>query len=172
MKISLNYNLLNSWKVIVLTTLSVILVYQAAVYLHPENSEWIGSDSFSFVNLFKFLFIDQFLIESITVTILFMLIRFYAHRLKLREVQLHTTNLVLYELKFLPLFLISFFLFAPFTLTARYLLHTLPELDTTIYFDQYFYSAKLYFTYLPFVLLIGYLIININLIKNYNEQLG
>ncbi len=172
MQLSLNYNLLKSWKAIALTTFSLILVYQAAVYLHPANAEWIGSDSFSFVNLLRFLFIDQFLIECITVTILFASIRFYVHNLKLTEVQLRTSNLALYELKFLPLFLFAFFLFAPFTLTTRYLLHTLPDLDSAIYFGQYFYSAKLYFTYLPFVLLIGYLIINVNLIKNYNEQLG
>ena len=155
-----------------LTTLIVIVAYLAIIYLHPENLDWVGSDEFSMANLIRFVLIDQFLIECITVAMVFQLIRIYANKAGLTEVRLQPKELLLYELKFLPLLLITFFFFAPFSLTARFLLHYLPDLVGAVYFDEYFYSLKLYINYLPPVLLIGYFIINVNLLRIYNEQLG
>lgn len=172
MRLSLDYDLLRDWRAILIATFFMVIAYQSIIYLHPENIDWIGSDDFSVSNLFWFLLVDQFLIECITVTLVFVLIRFYARKLDLSDVRLEPKQLFYYQLKFLPILLTAFFVFAPFSLSARYLLHYAPNLDKTAYFEEYFYSLKLYINYLTPILLVGYSIININLIKIYNEQLG
>jgi len=172
MWLDINYDLLKSWKMILLTTLLVVLAYQAIIYLHPENLDWMGSDYFSIPNLLWFVWVDQYLIECCTVAITFFLIRYYARKVGLLEVRLMPRDLLYYELKFLPILAIAFLFFAPFSLSARFLLHYFPNLDHTIYFQEYFYSLKLYLNYLPSVLLTGYIIINVNLLRNYNDQLG
>ena len=172
MQLVLDYDLLKGWKPIVITTFLFELIFLSIVYLHPENMDWIRSEDFSMLNLIRFVFLDQILIECISVAIIFTLIRQYANRLKLFQVQLTIRDLIWYEIKFLPLLLISFFIFAPFTLTVRYLFHYLPNLSTQIYFEEYFYSPSLYMNYLFPVLIIGYSIINVNLIRLYNKQLS
>ena len=142
------------------------------VYLHPENLDWVQSDYFSIANTLQFILLDQFLIECISVAIIFQLIRIYAGIIRLDELRLGVKEIILYELKFLPILLVSFFFFAPFTLTVRFLYHMLPDPNWDIYFSDYFYSFKLYFNYLTPVLLVGYTIINVNLIYQYNLQLG
>ncbi|MCG8328763.1 MAG: LytTR family transcriptional regulator [Chitinophagales bacterium] len=172
MQLVIDYDLLKGWKPIVVTTFLFELIFLSIVYLHPENMDWIRSKDFSMLNLIRFVFLDQILIECISVAIIFTLIRQYANRLKLFQVQLTIRDLIWYEIKFLPLLLISFFIFAPFTLTVRYLFHYWPNLSTQIYFEEYFYSPSLYMNYLFPVLIIGYSIINVNLIRLYNKQLS
>lgn len=172
MWLTLNYDLLKKWKAIVLTTLVLIMLYQAVVYLHPENLDWLRSEYFSWSNTLWFVFVDQFLIECVTVAILFQMIRMYARLLRLTELKLTINELVKYELKFLPLFLLAYFVFAPFPLTLRFLLHYLPDPDWSIYFEEYFYGTDTYANYLTPVLLVGYTIINVNLLQQYNQQLG
>ncbi|MEM7296659.1 MAG: LytTR family DNA-binding domain-containing protein [Bacteroidota bacterium] len=172
MWLTLNYDFLKNWKAIVLTTFVMILLYEAVVYFHPENLDWLGSDYFSWSNLIWFVFVDQFLIECVTVAILFWLIRIYARVVKLTALQLTINELVKYELKFLPLFLLAYFVFAPFPLTLRYLLHHFPTLDWAIYLEEYSYSIKTYVNYLTPVILVGYTILNVNLLRQYNQQLG
>ena len=167
----LTYDFLQNWRVILITTFLVSLFYQAIIYLHPENLDWVGSEAFSYANLFHFLFIDQFLIEICTISILFFLIRMYAQLLKLEHLELQLKELVLYELKFLPLFLLAFLFFAPFSLSLRYLLHHSAEWKPEVYFNQYFYSWKIYINYLPVIFMAGYAILNVNLIRLYQQQL-
>ncbi len=172
MWLTLSYDLLKNWKVILITTFCMTLAYLAIIYLHPANLEWINNGTFTWSNLLWYVFIDQFVIECISVTIIATLIRFYAIRLKLTSIRLSIKEIFIYELKFLPLLAVAFFFFAPFTLTGRFLLHYLPDLDAAIYFDEYFYSFEIYLNYLPPVLLIGYTLINVNLIGQYNLQLN
>lgn len=154
------------------TTLIMTIAYQSIVYLSPQNLEWITSEHFSISNLLWFVFVDQCLIECVTVAVIFWLIRVYASILNLYKLRLNIQELTAYQLKFLPLFLVAFFIFAPVSLTLRFLLHYTPDLDSAIYFEEYFYSTKLYLNYLTPTFLVGYAIININLIKQYNDQLG
>ncbi len=172
MWLSLDYDLLKKWKTFVFTTLITQLVYQAIIYLNPNNLDWVGSEEFSLLNTLQFVFIDQFLIECISVAIIFQLIRLYAIRLKLTELKLNVRDILMYEVKFLPVLLLAFFVFAPATLTVRFLYHQLPNPDWEVYFNEYFYSTSLYFIYLAPVLVIGYSILNVNLIYQYNKQLG
>ena len=172
MWLSLNYDLLKNWKAVFLTSMTVVLIYQVLVYFHPENLGWTESEYFSWTNLFQFVFIDQMLIECITVAIIFFIIRKYAQLQSLDQIKLRPKELLLYELKFLPVLLLAFFVFAPFTLTVRFLYHTLPHPDWTEYFEEYFYSTQLYIVYLFPSLLFGYGILNVNLIVQYNQQLN
>lgn len=172
MWLSLNYDLLKNWKAIILTSFTVVITYQVLVYFHPENLGWVESEYFSWSNLVQFVIIDQILIECITVGIIFFLLRKYARLLSLDQIKLRPKELLLYELKFLPVLLLAFFVFAPFTLTIRFLYHSLPDPDWSEYFEEYFYSVKLYIVYLFPSILFGYGILNVNLIMQYNEQLG
>lgn len=172
MWLSLNYDFFKKPKVVILITLIIIMLYQAVVYLHPDNMEWVGNDRFSLSHTLWFVFVDQFMIECVTVGILFFLIRTYAIKLKLAEVKLAAKDLGLYQLKFLPLFMLAYFVFAPFSMTIRFLLHQLPNPDWDIYFKEYFYSTATYFNYMTPVILVGYVSINVNLLKNYNDQLS
>ncbi|MDW3192471.1 MAG: LytTR family DNA-binding domain-containing protein [Cytophagales bacterium] len=172
MWLTLSYDLLKNWKVILVTTFAMVLVYLTIIYLHPANLEWISDGSFTWSHLLWYVFIDQFLIECITVSIIAQLIRIYATRLNLNAIRLSVREIFLYELKFLPLLAVAFFVFGPFSLTSRYLLHYFPDLDASIYFNEYFYSLEIYLNYLPPVLLIGYTLINVNLIGQYNRQLN
>lgn len=171
MLLKIDYHFLKGWKPVIVTTLILELIFLSIIYFHPENMDWIGSEYFSVGNLLRFVFIDQFLIECITVWILFRLIRLYGHFFKLNELHLNTKEIGKYELKFLPVFLLAFFVFAPITLTVRFLYHYLPDLNWGDYFNEYVYSVELYFSYLPPVLLVGYTILNVNLIRLYNQQL-
>ena len=172
MWLSVNYDLMKRWKPIVFTTLFIVLFYQAIIYLHPKNLDWVSSGAFTFGNTIRFIFIDQFLIECISVAIIFQLIRIYGSKLKLDHLKLNAREIIWYEVKFLPVLLISFFVFAPFTLTVRFMYHHAPNLSWDIYLNEYFYSWQLYFNYLTPVLLMGYIGINMNLIHHYNTQLG
>ncbi len=172
MWLDLDYKLLRNWKAIVITTVVVVLTYNFIAYLHPENMDWIGSDQFSLLNALRFLIIDQVLLELITAFIIFQLIRFYAQRLQLFQLRLVPRQLFIYQLKFLPVVLVAFFFFAPFTLTARFLYNNFSDLNWDVYFESYFYSTSLYIVYLLPVFLYGYGIINANLIVLYNQQLG
>ena len=172
MLLTIDYSYLKKWKPIVLTTLIVELVYQSIIYFHPENIGWLRSGQFSWLHTLEYVFVDQILIECISVAILFQVIRIYGTTLRLFEVHLSPKELVKYELKFLPAILVAFFFFAPFTLTARFLYHYLPDLNWDDYFAMYFYSTELYLIYLAPVFFVGYVILNVNLIRTYNEQLS
>ncbi len=170
--LKVDYTWLGQWRTVVVTTFLAIILYLAIVYLHPENLDWVGSEAFSWSNLLWFVLIDQFLIELVTVTILFQLIKWYAWGLRLTSLKLRVLDIVIYQIRFLPLFLLAFFIFSPVSVTLRFLLHHLPNLSWEVYLAEYFFSTKLYFNYLTPVLIIGYGIINVNLLRNYNKQLG
>ena len=172
MSLSLDYDLLKNWKAVVLTSATVVMIYQVLVYFHPENLGWTESEYFSWRNLIQFILIDQMLIECITVSIIFFLMRKYAQFQSLDQIKLQPREILLYELKFLPVLLLAFFVFAPFTLTVRFLYHSLPDPDWSEYFEEYFYSIQLYIVYLFPSLLFGYGILNVNLIIQYNQQLN
>ncbi len=134
--------------------------------------DWMSSGHFTWSNTLRFLIIDQILVELITAFVVFQLIRIYAERLKLFQLRLAPKSLLIYQLKFLPVILVSFFFFAPFTLTTRFLYNHFPNLDWNIYLESYFYSSSLYIVYLLPVFLYGFGIVNANLIVLYNRQLG
>ena len=164
--ISINYQILKKPPVIFFTAILTVLIYLGLFYFHPANQSWISSKEFSLGNTLQFVLIDQMLIECVTATILFWLIRMYAHRFKLTRVTPGTTGKLRYFLKFLPLFLVAYFVFAPFTIGIRFLYHHLPAMPYDVYLKEYFFlNAHLYLTYLPPVFVMGYGILGYNLSK-------
>ena len=162
-----NYQLFTRLKTIILTSFFSILLVQVVVYFSPENQGWWNSPYFSWGNMLQFVFIDQILIECFSVFITFICLRQYAQFFKLENVVLSRVGIIKYELTFLPVALLAFFIFNPITQTLRFLYDYIPELIWEDYWKGYFYSIKLYLTYLPIVFLQVYAVLNINLFKNY-----
>lgn len=169
--IKLNYDLLKSWKAILLISSISILLFQGFFYLHPANQSWMSSGDFSWSNLLRFLLIDQILLECLSVWIVFRLIILYARWFNLDQVSLSFPAIGLYLVKFLPLLLVSYFIFSPVTLTARFLLHYFPHLPWQIYFQEYFLlRLDLYLVYLIPSLMYGYGGLLLNLLYHYKKQ--
>ncbi len=152
-------------------TAVVVLTSNLIIYFHPANQGWIGSDAFSWGNLLQFVLIDQFLIELITTAIIFGLIWFYAHWLKLYEIELTPAAISIYLLKFLPVLAIAFFFFNPFTQSVRFLWVEGTQESSSVYWNDYVVNFSLYPAYLIPTLLTGYGILITNLIILYNHQL-
>lgn len=156
---------------VLLITPLVVMTYLGIIYFSPMNNQWLSDGSFSWDNTIEFVLLDQIGIELFTYYIISLLIIVYAHVLKISTIQLSIKGFLFYQLRFLPLFLIAFFIFNPITQTIRYWYHHFPEWDSSEYFAYYFYSSRLYLTYLLPVTLGGYALLNTNIYINYGKYL-
>lgn len=172
MSLALNYQLLKQPKVILVTTALAVITYNTLFYFHPANQGWLTGDDFSWPNFLHYLLLEQYLIEIITITIIFILIRYYARWLKLYSLELTPAAISRYLLKFLPLFLVSFIFFNPFTQSARFVLNEHENMSTEIYLDDYVLNWSLYIVYLIPVFLGGYGGLVANLVILHNRQLA
>lgn len=167
----IDYHFLKSWKPILIISCIVVFLFQGFYYLHPANHAWMFNGTFSWLNLLRFLLIDQILLECISVGMIFRLIIVFSEYFKIDELSLSFRGISQYFLKFLPLFLVSFFFFSPATLTARFLFHHLPALPWSVYWKEYFFlSSELYLVYLIPALMYGYGGLILNLLSNYKKQ--
>ncbi|WP_240543575.1 LytTR family DNA-binding domain-containing protein [Spirosoma foliorum] len=111
--------------------------------------------------------------EICTVFVITYLI-FQAHKwFKLNTIANKWSAIVRYELYFLPIIMLSFLFFNPITQTVRYFLENGPDYSWKDYWDGYIiytYSWKIYFQYLTPILLIGYISINLSLLKDHLKQ--
>lgn len=109
--------------------------------------------------------------ELCTLAILMYMINILHRKLRFDTLELKPLDILRYELSFLPLFLVAFFIFFPITLNIRYLLREFPDYT----FDRYSlyifhaFTWDTYFLYLPFVLILGYGLINLSLIKDFMD---
>lgn len=172
MKLALDYDLLKKPKAILVTNALVVLAYNILFYFHPSNQGWLTGEAFSWTNLFWFIAIEQYAMELITTSLLFALMWQYAKLLNLQNLSLKPSAVMKYLGKFLPLFLIAFFIFNPFTQSARYLLNESGALSREVYFDEYLFNWSLYPVYLIPVFLTGYGILIYNLVLLHNKQLA
>ncbi len=172
MPLALNYQLLKKPKVILITTALTVITYNTLYYFHPENQAWLSGENFSWSNFLYYLLLEQYLIENITIAIIFILIRYYARWLKLYTLELTPVAISRYLLKFLPLFLVSFFFFNPFTQSARFLLDEYNNMTMEIYLDDYVLNWNLYIVYLIPIFLGGYGGLVANLVVLHNRQLA
>lgn len=172
MPLALNYQLLKKPKVILITTALTVITYNTLYYFHPENQAWLSGENFSWSNFLYYLLLEQYLIENITIAIIFILIRYYARWLKLYTLELTPVAISRYLLKFLPLFLVSFFFFNPFTQSARFLLDEYSNMTMEIYLDDYVLNWNLYIVYLIPIFLGGYGGLVANLVVLHNRQLA
>ena len=114
-----------------------------------------------------------FLPELFTALIVIELVNRFHIWFKLTDVGNNARDIVRYELRFLPVLALSFFVFTPVTQTVRYLLHDFPHYSFDEYWQKYIienYTWSIYFKYLFPVILIGYIAINISFIRDYMAQ--
>lgn len=115
-----------------------------------------------------------YLPEFLTAAILFLLVENYHRLLGIEELALNSKAIILYELKFLPLFLIAYFVFIPVTLHVRFLLREFPHFSMQQYDSNYrdvlytYYGWKIY---TPFVAIMGYVMLNVSLITDFMQSL-
>ena len=98
----------------------------------------------------------------------------YSHKwLHLQAVPNNWRAIGRYELAVLPILIFAFWVFSPVTQTVRYLTDRPPSYSFTVYWQYYLakvFTWSLYFTYLFPVILVGYLALNISLLKDYLMQ--
>ncbi|GAB5525917.1 MAG: hypothetical protein Roseis2KO_37890 [Roseivirga sp.] len=172
MQLALNYQLLKKPNVVLVTTALTVIAYNTLFYFHPANQGWLSGNEFTWPNLFRYLILEQYLIENITITIIFVLIQFYARWQKLYSLELSPVAISRYLLRFLPLFLVAFVFFNPFTQSARFLLNEHSNMSPDIYFNDYLLNWKLYIVYLIPVFLGGYGGLVANLVVLHNKRLA
>ncbi|MCE7993965.1 MAG: LytTR family transcriptional regulator [Roseivirga sp.] len=172
MQLALNYKLLKKPKVVLVTTALTVIAYNTLFYFHPANQGWLSGNEFSWPNFLHYLILEQYLIENITIAIIFVLIRNYARWLRLYSLELNPVAISRYLMRFLPLFLVAFVFFNPLTQSARFLLNEYTNMSTDIYLYDYVLNWRLYFVYLIPVFLGGYGGLVANLVILHNKQLA
>lgn len=93
--------------------------------------------------------------------------------LKLITVRNDWTFISRYELKFLPILALSFWLFNPLTQTVRFLVEAFPDYSLQNYWHDYIigtYTWSVYFRYLFPIILMGYVALNISLLADFLKQ--
>jgi two-component system, LytTR family, response regulator len=115
------------------------------------------------------LFVGFFLPELCSLYILNLLIRGYIKVLNFKTILPNAISIIRYQLSFVPLFCIAFFVFFPFTVHLRFLLREFPNYEFARYAAYVQASAHwgTYWLYLPFVFILGYALVNIALIKDF-----
>lgn len=146
------------WQLVPLITGTVVLFFLLISYFTPANMNWLSSSAFSWSNLLRFVVVDQFLVELITFFILARLISVYKRIFHLRLPSGGLQPWIQYLLRFVPLFLLAFFLINPATQSVRYLLHCLQGASPD-YWRDYFYSTRLYLIYLTPLTMGGILLV-------------
>ena len=171
MRVKLQFsNSITPKRIVIITAITMTLLL-AAYYLHPSNNNWLNSDDFEIINFLQFVFLDQFFIECLTTSCILFLIIYYSKLLKIGFVESVPDQIILYYLKFIPLFLVVYFLFSPITITIRYLYHTiLLDRQNLDFWNSYFFlNTSLYMAYLPVVFLSGIQFLTFVLIDSIKE---
>ncbi|GAB3784905.1 hypothetical protein GCM10028818_45610 [Spirosoma horti] len=120
------------------------------------------------------LFLRVFLIpELFTLFITISLVNRFHKWFKMESVENTWKEIGRYELRFLPVLAIAFWLFDPVTQTIRFLLEQYPTYSFSSYWKAYLvdtYTWNVYFKYFFPVLLIGYTALNISLLQDFLQQ--
>ncbi len=147
--------------------LLVVLVFFLMIISVLSPSMWQSVCN----NLPKSLFVI-IIPELLTLIVLLILIHTYHTVFKIKIIALTTKSISYYQLKVLPIFLTAFFFIYPFTLSLRYLIKRFPSYSWADYTLNFRNSLIIesYFLYLPFILVLGYILVNISLIDDYLEQ--
>lgn len=122
-----------------------------------------------FLEYIKLLFVDYYIPEFFTCVSLTYLTRKFQERVK-NSIDLSIKSIFLYELKFIPFILVAYIFYAPITITFRYVLLEMPNLNFVDYFNNYLigglFNWKVYFKYVIFSGMFVYILINISLIED------
>jgi len=165
----------NFWKnpknnIIVL--LSVVFFVELTTWvLMPQFKESVFKQYQNFFHYAKNFIFGFAAPELCTLLILSLLINRFHRIFRFNQLEMTARSIIKYELSFLPLFLVSFFVFFPVTLHVRFLLRKFPAITMSSY-SSYVTDAltwDTYFLYLPFVIVLGYVMVNVSLIKDFIE---
>jgi two-component system, LytTR family, response regulator len=139
----------------------------------PQSRLYIYSSYQTFFSYLKNLFLGLLAPELCTLYILAFLIDAFHRFLGIRKININFASMIKYEAAFLPLFFISFFLFFPITLHVRFLLREFPNYSLHRYIELYVFQGftlQTYLMYLPFVVLLGYILVNAALVKDFLDR--
>jgi two-component system LytT family response regulator len=118
--------------------------------------------------------VRSLIIPEITTALVIAALLNLFHRLfKITQVKLSWTSLVRYELSFLPVLLLAYLIFSPITQTVRFLLEAYPDYTLTTYWTGYIQNSlwlAIYVRYLLPVFIIGYLLLNISLLIDFQKS--
>lgn len=167
-QLPLTYDSFRRWRYVALSTLLAFALYYVLGYaFRPEAFSFEG---LGLTDLLLLVVVDQFLIECLTTFVLFRLLIGYAHVFGLQAVSLNPHGILRYEMAFLPLVFLAFFITNPITQTIRFLYREWGAYSATLYLDTYFYSVPLYLTYLGLFIPLVYLALNLNLLFEYSTH--
>lgn len=130
-------------------------------------------DAGGFLPYTGLIFYGLFLPELITLIFIIAFVNRSHVWLKINAVRNDWTSIGQYELKFLPILALSFWLFNPFTQTVRFLIKSFPGYSLQTYWNVFIidtYSWSNYFRYLFPVILMGYVALNISLLSDFLKQ--
>ncbi len=115
-----------------------------------------------------------YLPELVSLYIVMILTENFHKMLKINDLSLSPKSILLYELKFLPLFLTAYFFFIPVTLHLRFIIREFPNYEAERYELAYLnvlYTPSGYIAYTPFIIILGYLLLNTSLIIDFLQNL-
>lgn len=141
--------------------------------ISPENKLYTYSSYQTLFSYLKNLFLGLLAPEFCTLYIMVFLIDVFHRFLGIRKININFSSMIKYEAAFLPLFFISFFLFFPITLHVRFLLREFPNYSLHRYIELYVFQGftlQTYLMYLPFVVLLGYILVNAALVKDFLDS--
>ncbi len=141
--------------------------------ISPANKLYTYSSYQTLFSYLKNLFLGLLAPEFCTLYIMVFLIDVFHRFLGIRKVNINFSSMIKYEAAFLPLFFISFFLFFPITLHVRFLLREFPNYSLHRYIELYVFQGftlQTYLMYLPFVVLLGYILVNAALVKDFLDS--
>jgi two-component system LytT family response regulator len=153
----------------------IVLFYEIFSWtFNPEFKSTSVETSNGFVGYLFNWVIGFYLPEFISLYILITLIDRFHDVFRIRELALTPKSILSYELKFLPVFLTGYFFFIPITLHLRFFLREFPDFEADRYETYYLvllYTFKGYLIYTPFVLILGYVLLNISLFIDFLQNL-
>lgn len=153
----------------------IVLFYELVSWAFNPNEQSIRLDQANGLGGYMLNWVFGFYLpEFVSLYIIVILTDNYHKLLKINELTLSTKSILLYEIKFLPLFLTAYFFFIPITLHLRFLIREFPDFEAERYESVYLkalYTLDGYLAYTPFVLILGYLLLNTSLIIDFLQNL-
>lgn len=148
--IKLDYEGIRKFRVVWLITLVTTTLILGIYYLHPANIGWSKNEDFSLINLVQFIFIDQYLIELVTTSIIIWGLIKYINFFRINKLLLSWQGILQFIGRFIPFFILVYFITAPITIGLRFIYHSLIHGRTiSDYWESYFFiNFNLYIIYL------------------------
>lgn len=153
----------------------IVLLYELLSWAFNPGyklSDYDNSNGFTGY-LFNWVF-GFYLPEFVSLFIVVVLVDKFHDVISLSELSLTSKSIIKYELTFLPVFLTAYFFFIPITLHLRFFLREFPTFRAERYISKYLnllYTFEGYIIYTPFVLILGYILLNTSLMLDFLQNL-